>query len=851
MSTLNLDHLLSPRSIALVGASDRPGSAGQVVAGNLVSGGYQGRLYFINPRYRSVLDQPCLRSLKLLDETPDLVVFIAPGRIIRRTLVQCQRKGVKVVLIMSAVSDPAALQALAASLGIRVLGPYCAGLIRPQLNLNISYATYRIQPGPLAIVTQSASLAAAILDWAEPFRVGFSALLAVGDCTDVSLADLLDLLSEDVATRAIIVYVDRLPPAREFLSAISAAARGKPLLLMKSTHSAAPWCDAILRTGQVHTSGPVFDAAMARAGVVRIKSFSNLFAAARILALDVRVRGPRLAILSNGAAPAMLACERIETKGFTLPPLPEFDSDRLKQTAGPFTGCNPVVLRGRRQLARRYQDLIRLLADSGAFDAIIVIHVPDSRNDPQAVAAAVVGSLPSRVPLLTCWMGESRVREARATLSAAQLATFRTPEAATDGFDFLYRHFRSQQQLLQLPGPVASQSRSRPVAARWLIAEQLDLGRRVLPAMLAMQVLACFDIPAAGGPAAAADRPGRPPSDAGGEVPGRPLHPAASNPVVGGSGRRPPLNERLVTLSLFRDASFGPVIALGLYGDQVMEIPACVQLPPLNDYLIDRLLGEPPMARWLGPLRERPALRTDALIHALQQVSEIACELPEVFSLTIGRLRVRDDHVIPETVQLVIEKAPRLPVHGHLAIHPYPRDWIRRITLKDGRSLLLRPIRPEDAMSVQALVRGMSSQSRYFRFMHAINELSPLLVARFTRLDYDRQMSFVAVADEASSELIGVSRYSMNSDRTVGEFALSIADHWQSHGLGKALMNVLIEHARSRGLQRLLGTVLRDNEAMIHLMQALEFTGSVSADDPGTLDFTLELDSGADSPDDA
>ncbi len=859
MSTLHLDHLLDPRSIALIGASDREDSAGRVVAANLIEGGYEGAVYFINPRYRTVLGAPCHRSLKQLDDTPDLVVFIAPERIVRRTLLQCYRRGVRVMMVMSAVRDDVALRELAGALGIRLIGPYCAGLIRPFLSLNISYATHRIQPGPLAIVTQSASLAAAILDWADASGVGFSALLAAGEGTDISLADLLDLLSEDTHTRAIIVYLDRVSNTRVFLSAISALARVKPVVLMKSTHSAAPWCDALLHTGQVHDSNPVFDAAMTRAGVVHIKSFGNLFAAARTLSLDMRISGRRLAILGNGAAPAMLACERIEAKGFDLP-RPSRSLQRLLASShggsdGEINGHNPWVLRQPGQLAERYRDLLTALANSGEFDAIVVIHVPDARNDPQVVAEAVIRALPLPVPLLTCWMGESRVQAARAALTRARLATFRTPEAATDGFDFLFRHHRSHQQLQQLAGPAASHSRSKPTAGRQLIAEHLRQGTRVLEGRDAWRLLACFDIPTGFTAGIQANDSMAPVADHDNQDKG--THPEGAGDQrsalpdarqTPGQTSHTPVNERLFMLTLFRDATFGPVIALRLHGDQAASLPASVQLPPLNRYLIDRLLSEPHVARWLGPLRTHPAVNVDALIHALRQLSEIACELPEVFNLTIGCLRVRDDHVVPEAVHLVIEKSANLPLHAHLAIHPYPRDWIRQTTLKDDRPMILRPVRPEDALSIQSLVRGLSIQSRYLRFMHTVSELSPLLIARFTRLDYDRQMSFVAVADEAENEIVGVSRYTMNNDRTAGEFALSIADAWQGKGLGKALLSLLISHARSRGLRCLQGTVLRENETMQHLMRTLGFVSKVDDDDVRTLNFSFDLISAALEP---
>ena len=381
MSTLHLSRLLNPGSIVVIGASARETSAGLDVVRNLLQGNYQGKLFLVNPRYQSVLGEPCYPSLKALPETPDLALILTPARLLKRTLIQCARRGTKVAIVMSGADNAAYMHHYAQRLGLRILGPYCAGLIRPHLGINASYNVNRIAKGSLAIVSQSASLSGAMLDWAETSGVGFSALLSTGSDTDITLADLLDLLAEDYQTRAVIVYLDTVNSTRSLLSALSATARIKPVVLMKSTQAGARYCDALTRTGHVHSSDHVFQAALSRAGVVRIRTFSNLFSAAKMLASGMRTKGDRVAIVSNGAAPAMLAFERIEIKGFSTPQfrgeaLQAMKRDMEKGSHEYLQGNNPFVLRSPARLLKHYRDVIDSLRRSDEVDAILVLFVP-------------------------------------------------------------------------------------------------------------------------------------------------------------------------------------------------------------------------------------------------------------------------------------------------------------------------------------------------------------------------------------------------------------------------------------------------------------------------------------------
>ena len=886
MSTLLLDKLLDPASIAVIGASARPDSPGHQLTRNLLLSGYEGRLFLVNPRYRTVLDTECYKSVRVLPETPDLALILTPARLLRKTLVQCARKGIKVAIVMSGSEYSRELHGYARRLGMRLMGPYCAGLIRPHIHLNATFSDNRISAGNLAVVSQSASLAAAMVDWAEGNNVGFSALLSTGQNAEISLADLLDLLTTDRHTRAVIVYIDHVGTSRSFLSALGAAARSKPVVLMRATQAGISHCDALTRSGELISSDDVFQAALNRAGVVRIRTFENLFSAARILSSGIRIKGNRIAIISNGNAPSLIAQERLKTKGLNTPVI---DTDILqpsdrKQLVN-LTGDNPIVLRGDNALASYFHSAISGLQKLDCIDALLVIFIPDSRNDPGAIAKAVVDCYDSGKPLIACWMGDTRVLQAREALSKAGIPTFNTPEAATDAVDFLHRHLVSQQQLLQHPNPASHRLRADTEAAKPILSAALHSGTRVLDPVNSRTLMELFDIPVLPSQVARelteatfmAQAIGYPValklvspniSYKASVVPTR-LHinderqlsdawqvitlaltqhrPDAEFGGIMIEAMHVPDNQRQLAVSISRDSVFGPVITLSLGGNlTAMLHQRVVQLPPLNNFLIDDMLESRQIQNYLGTFRHTKAVDDLPVRHVLKQLSALTCQLPEVFSVDINPLVLSNDGAIAMDIQVVVERSDSTNRYQHLAIHPYPWEWIRNVMSKKGIALQLRPIRPSDAMALNTLVRGMTAESRYFRFMHAINELTPLMVAQFTKLDYDRQMAFVATKatdqqvnnSDNPPALLGVSRYTISHDRKSAEFAVSVGEDSKGQGVATALMKLLIEHATSQGLEKMHGDVLRSNTAMHGLMKSLGFTSSTSQEDPDVLVFT-------------
>lgn len=896
MSTLLLDKLLEPSSVVIIGASARADSPGHQLTLNVIAGGYTGHLYLVNPRYRQVLGNPCHKSVKSLPTTPDLALILTPASLLKRTLSQCASKGIKVAIVMSGSHNTQELHDHARRKGLRLMGPFCAGMIRPHIGLNATFSSSRILKGNLAIVSQSASLGAATIDWAESNRVGFSALLSTGHNAEISLPDLLDLLVEDRYTRAIIVYVEHIKASRSFLSSLSATARIKPVVLMRSKGSGVAYCDALTRSGEIISSDDVFQSALNRAGAVRIRTFENLFVAARILSSGIRIKGKRVAILSNGNAPAMMAAERLHLKQFETPSPNSNWLERIKsKDSVKFRGNNPLLSRDAETLANDFKILISRLLENEDFDAVLVLFVPDSRNDPMTVAEAAIACKDiSDKPLITCWMGDSSVVKARELLTKNSIPTFRTPGAATDALDFLLRYFFSQQQLLQLPNPAAENTRIDANAAKAIIRAELACGKRVVDPLKTRVVLELFNIAVL--PSLLAEQLDDAISAAG-DI-GYPVALKLVSPEIsykasvvptqlnisddtqlaekwqliekslqqyrpdaqfGGvliEAMHTPDNQRQLAVSITRDPVFGPVISLSIGGELTALMPErIVQLPPLNGYLIDDMLRSRDLQIYMGAFRHAEAVDSSPIAHVLRRLSELVCELPEIFSLDINPLIVSEDGAIAMDAQLVLETSRTDNRYQHLAIHPYPWEWIRDVIAKDGSAMQLRPIRPDDATALNVLVSKMSAESRYFRFMHTINELTPFMMAQFTKLDYDRHMAFVATSLQNVDEnrldsapvLLGVSRYTISTNRCAGEFAVAVSDESKGKGIASALMRILIEHATLQGIEYLTGDVLRTNKAMQHLMQSLGFSAKASEDDAEILVYTYPLKSSDDS----
>lgn len=739
--------------------------------------------------------------------------------------------------------------------GVQLLGPNTMGLQRPRAKLNASLLGPLAAPGPLALVAQSGALTAAMLDWARAQGVGFSAVASLGPNNADELPQLLDFLATDGATQSILVYLEGIRDARRFMSALRAAAYVKPVVVMKSGRKPAGSEVALTHSGSIIGVDDVFDAALRRAGVVRVRQFTQLFSAARCLASRYRPVGERLSIITNGGGPAVLAADTAGALNLAVAPVVDLGEDA---DAAAYT-----------------QALQAALADADV-DGVLLIAAPKAGADALALATPVAQSFsPHGKPVLACWMGEHSVRPARDLLAGRGMPVFRTPEAAVDAFHNIACYYRNQQLLQQTPPPLAGGPAPDTEGARLLIEAVLAERRRVLTEMESKALLAAFHIPvtrtmlarSANEAMLIASQLGFPvalkidspdishKSDFLGDFQGVVLnvHTAAQvrdrydemlqalarvQPAarVNGVSVQPMAGQRHgreVYIGLSTDPAFGPVITFGA-GGTMIELVAdrAIELPPLNAFLARRLIERARAAELLKPWRGAPAADAAALEALLLRISEMVVALPHLREMDINPIIVDERGAVAVDARIVVADGAAAG-YGHLAILPYPAGLEREWPLKGGGLYTVRPIHPGDAEMLQALVRGLSPESRFFRFASSLPELPLKMLARFTLIDYDREMALVAVMRGAAGaeRIIGVSRFVTNPDGTSCEFALVVADDAAGKGLGTRLMHCIIDAARAKGLAEIIGLVLVNNQPMLKLMTSLGFTIEAHPDD--------------------
>jgi acetyltransferase len=884
--------LFEPAAVAIVGAGERKGSVGSVLIENMLVAGYRGQLYAVNPKHREVRGVPCFPAIGDVPERVDLAVIATPASTVPGIIEQCGAAGVRAAVVISAgfsESGPAGAKLERALLEnarrhrLRVLGPNCLGIMRPDVGLNATFARGHARPGSLGLIAQSGAVCTAMLDWAAAHDVGFSCVVSLGGSTDVDFGEIVDYLVNDPKTEHILLYIEGVRDARRFVSALRAAARVKPVILMKVGRQPAGSRAAVSHTGALVGADDVFDAVVRRAGVVRVRTIGQLVAAAQALSSKVRPRGDRLAVVTNGGGPGVMAADRAGDLGIPLAELSSATFETLKKALpSNWSQGNPVDLIGDADAERYRAALSACLADPGV-DGVLVILAPQAMTAPLEAARAVIEcARTSDKPLLACWMGELQVAEARRLLAAHGIPTFRTPDPAIEMFAHVSAFYRNQKMLLQAPGPLSPHPEPDMAGARLVIEGALAEHRTVLSEMEAKAVLAAFRVPVARAVRArsadeamlVAEETGFPvvmkidspdvthKSDVGGvrlnianaqaardayrelaagmerARPGARLSGIVVEPMVA----RP--NGRELLVGVVRDSVFGPAITFGTGGTAV-EVYAdrAVALPPLNAVLADDLVHGTRASRLLDAFRNMPPVDRAALQEVLLRVSELVCELPEILEMDINPLLADESGAIALDARIAIGRADRaLPRYGHMAIHPYPVQFVTEWTAPDGERVTVRPIRPEDAEIEREFVKQLSPEAKYFRFMNSLRELTPQMLARFTQIDYDREMALVATTARDGREAeIGVARYVTHPDGSSCEFAIVVSDEWRRRGLGRYMMARLIEIARSRGLARMSGNILAANHPMLALVVSLGFTVEESPGEPGVRLVTLAL----------
>lgn len=886
MSIRHLDTLFQPRSVAVIGVSQRPDSVGTLVWRNLHAGGFSGPLWAVNQRPFSLDGSPVFVGVDALPEAPELAVICTPAPSVPGLVAQLGQRGTRAAIVLTAglretrtndgrSLEQAMLDAARPHL-LRILGPNCIGALVPGHGLNASFAPGQALPGELAFITQSGALATAMLDWAKTRGIGFSHFVSLGDSADVDFGDLLDYLGSDARTRAILLYIESVKHARKFMSAARAAARNKPVVLVKAGRQPDGARAAASHTGALTGSDAVFDAAVRRAGMLRVDTLEALFDAAQTLARVRPWHGPRLAVLTNGGGAGVLAADALGQG--QLAPLSGATLAQLDACLpANWSHGNPVDIIGDAPPAR-YLDALRVLSAAPEVDGLLFMHAPTAIAPATGIAQVCLPALrDAGKPVLACWLGGERVAEARRLFDDHGIACYGTPERAAAAWLQLRDHHAAQRALLQLPEARATPADIDTTAARALIVAVLAAGREWLTETEAKQLLAAYGIPCVATEQvpdlatalAAARRIGYPvalkivspqvlhKSDVGGVA----LNLADETQLRNAAGRmgeqvaaacpgarlegftvqamvdRPQAFETIVGIG--SDPVFGPVLLFG-EGGTAVEVRAdrAVALPPLDAVLARDLVQRTRFAHMLSGYRSRSPARTEAIVDVLLRLSQLASDLAEIEELDINPLLVDTDGAIALDARVRVRTAASARDGARLALRPYPSGLERTIALAD-QTLRLRPIRPDDGERLQRFYAGCSPEELRLRFFFTRREVPASELARYCLIDYDREMAFVALSGDT---LCGEARAACDPDNERAEFALQVAAAWQGRGLGRLLLDTLIGHLRSRGTRELVGSCLEGNRSMVRLARATGF--KVHSRGDGTLALRLDLQTG-------
>ncbi|MDR2155520.1 MAG: bifunctional acetate--CoA ligase family protein/GNAT family N-acetyltransferase [Burkholderiaceae bacterium] len=895
MTIRNLDFLFDPQSVAVIGASERPFSVGGTLWRNVREGGFAGRIFPVNPKYQTLSGERCYDRVADLPEPPELAVICTPPATVVELVRQLARLGTQAVVIisagLSAQQKRAVLNAARPTL-MRILGPNCVGLLAPHVGLNASFAHIAARPGELAFVSQSGALVTAMLDWAEARQIGFSQFVSLGEHADVDFGDMLDYLASDARTRAVLLYIESIDEARKFMSAARAAARNKPVIVVKAGRSTQGQKAAASHTGALAAADDVVDAAIARAGMLRVDSLQDLFAAAEILTRAKAPIGDAMTILTNGGGAGVLAADAAASADVPLAELPPaLLADLERVLPANWSRGNPVDIIGDAP-AQRYVDALAVLArrpqDTGT---LLFIHAPTaivpSADIARALAPVIRPAARPPLPVVSAWLGGSAVAEARAVFTQAGIACYDMAEQAVAAIGMLQRYARNQAELTEAPpaAPPANGAAPDTKRVRELVRQTLASGREMLTEPEAKAVCEAYHIPVAATRTVPADpqaaaaegaRIGFPvvlkilsedithKSDVGGVALNllnegmvssaartmlervRQVHPHAriDGFTVQAMVRREHARELIVGASI--DPVFGPVILFGQGGTAVEVIKdSAMALPPLNKPLAHALIERTRVARLLKGYRDVPPADVDAVIATLQAVSQLLADVSEVAELDINPLIVNHQGAIALDARVRVSK--QRPAGAiRFAIRPYPAELIETLEWR-ARPLTLRPIRPEDEARHLAFLAALDPEDIRMRLFYSRRTLERSELARLVQIDYTREMAFVATiaAANGDEQTLGIARALTDPDNAGAEFGIIIRPDMKGTGLGRILMDKLIRYQRAAGTQRLSATVLAENDRMRQLGRTLGFTDQPTPGNAGTHELRLDLQSAA------
>ncbi|MDX1974094.1 MAG: GNAT family N-acetyltransferase [Rickettsiales bacterium] len=877
MTIRNLENMFKPQSIAVIGASNQSGSIGHVVIENILASGFSGPIMPLNPKHASISGIIAYPDVASLPIVPDLAILCIAPSLVPKTIAELGERGTRAAVVISAgftelgTAEGKALEqqllAAAKPYGLRIIGPNCLGIMVPGVKLNATFSHLAAAPGKLAFLSQSGALCTAILDYVAARDIGFSHFISLGNCSDVDFGDMLDYLANDDGTSAILLYVEAITHVRKFMSAARAAARNKPVIVIKSGRNQAGAKAAASHTGALIGSDAVYDVAFKRAGMLRVDDMEELFDSVETLARlqpnSLSQEGDRMLIVSNGGGPAVLATDYLISNGGRLAELSEATQSALNKVLPPtWSHGNPIDIIGDAN-GKRYSDAMSIVLQAEEADAVFVMKCPTAVSDNVEAAKAVIAADRHGKQLFTCWLGEATATESRKLFAEAGIATYDMPEKAMRAFLHMVEYRHNQKMLLEAPSSTIHDHACDETAIRAIIEKAFAEGRDELFEHEAKEVLAACGIPVvrtytvnnAEEAANQADQIGYPvvlkirspdishKSDVGGVA----LALANRQAVVQAAEKMlttiPTLKptaklegftvqqmvmrkgyELIVGMST--DQQFGPVILFGEGGVAVEVInDKVLGLPPFNSILADDMIQRTRVYQRLKGFRDQKPVHFPSIIHALMQISQLACTVSDIAELDINPLIADSEGAIALDARIKIRKQPE----NHMVISPYPESLEEPLTLKNQEAVLVRPIKPDDAVALKTMIQQLTPQDLYQRFRGEYPAVGPAQIARLTHLDYDRDM--VLVATSPTREIYGGLLCYAHPGSNEAEFTVVVRPDKKGLGLGHALVDKMIRYAHSKpNIEYLVGYAFKENTTIITMLQEFGFTIEICDD---------------------
>ena len=880
MNARQLHTLFNPRSIAVIGASDTPGRVGYSLFKNLISNGFAGSVYPVNPNREQIQGEKAYPNMAALPHKVDLAMIATRAPTVPDMVNECIASGVLSAVVISAGFSEAGeeggrladrVRQSVASSGMALLGANCLGFLHPKLNLNASFSRKTPLKGGIAFISQSGALCSAVLDWSVKQNVGFSYFVSVGDMLDIGFHDLIDYFGNDPETKAIVIYMETLTHARRFMSAARSFARTKPIIVLKVGRSQEGAKAALFHTGSITGNNQVFDAAFKRAGALRVGSITELFDCAKNLSMQRRPAGNRLAIVTNAGGPGVIATDALmdqwgrpadlspETLEYLDPHMPRF-----------WSRGNPVDMLADAD-ARRYGTAVKACLRDRNVDGVLALLTPQAMTDAAAVAGELAGiAKTSYKTILASFMGEDDVAEGRRILGQGKIPAYEKPEDAVKSFLNMFEYQRSLKLLTETPATIPHAFTPNTGANKKLIGNIASSGRVILTAPEVREILTNYDIPMPKGGLVKNPREARALAaelgfpvvmkivspdiiyerDVGGIITDiqteEEIESAYDRIMETVRSKAPDVRvlgiylEQMIAkryellIGSKKDPIFGPVIVFGMGGVAVDVFKdVTIGIPPLNMSLAQQLIDGTKISTLLKGYRGAAAVDVSAIQFLLYKFAYLVMDFPEISEMDLNPFAVDEWGCLVLDAKIILDKnlagTPVKPF-SHMVICPYPREYERTVLIRRGRPVLLRPIRPEDEPLQEEMFQTFSEETKRFRFFGPIKESHEML-AHYTQIDYDREIAIIAeLNSDGRKRMAGVVRLIADPYNETAEYAIVIGDPWQGQGLGTIMTRYILEIARTRGIRKVYAYLLEDNATMLELFQKFKFTATKEED---------------------